>query len=119
MIGGKDIVIPAAATPASLDACARIVQRQWPSARFEDAETGEKFGSYQELPVGRIRQLLIYESPAAEAAWDDDRDDAPVNSMLYFILGEQAVTVVVDDPESGDMPAILESIRTLLCAAAR
>lgn len=114
MIGGKDIVIPAAATPASLDACVRIVQRQWPNARFEDAETGEKYSTYQELPVGRIRELLVYNSAEAESAWDDDRDDAPLNSMLYFILGEQSVTVVVDDPDSGDMPLILEGIRSLM-----
>src|SRR5207253_6173204 len=98
MIGGKDIVIPAVGSPASLDACARVVQRQWPAARFEDAETGEKYSSYGDIPLGRRRHLLAYPDAGAEASWDADSSDSPVNSMLYLILGENSVTAVLDDP---------------------
>jgi len=114
MIGGKDIVIPAVGSPASLDACARVIQRQWPHARFEDAETGEKYSSYGEIPIGRIRHLLAYPNVQAEALWDADKPDSPVNSMLYLILSENSVTVVLDDPNVGEMPAILEGIRTMM-----
>lgn len=114
MIGGHDIVIPAVGIPASLDACARIVQRQWPRARFEDAETGEKYSCYGEIPIGQVRQLLAYPNAEAEALWDADNPDSPVNSMLYLILGEESVTVVLDDPNIGEMPAILKGIRTMM-----
>lgn len=114
MIGGKDIVVPAAGTPASLDACARVVQRQWPAARFENAETGEKYSTYGDIPIGRIRQLLAYPDARAEALWDADSPDSPVNSMLYLILGENSVTAVLDDPNVGEMPAILEGIKMML-----
>ena len=114
MIGGKDIVIPAAGTPASLDACARVVQRQWPAARFEDAETGEKYSTFGDIPFGRVRQLLAYPDATAEAFWDADRPDSPVNSMLYLIVGKQSVTAVLDDPNAGEMPAILEGIKMMM-----
>jgi hypothetical protein len=114
MIGGKDIVIPAVGSPASLDACARVVQRLWPEARFEDAETGEKYSSYGDIPLGRVRQLLAYPNAEAEELWDADSAESPVNSMLYLILGEHSVTAVLDDPYVGEMPAMLEGIRTML-----
>jgi hypothetical protein len=114
MIGGKDIVIPAVGSPASLDACARVVQSQWPHARFEDAETGEKYSTYGDIPIGRIRHLLAYPNAELEALWDADSPDSPVNSMLYLILSENSVTAVLDDPNVGDMPAILEGIRTMM-----
>jgi hypothetical protein len=114
MIGGTDIVIPALGGPEALDACVRIVQRHWPQARFEDAVTGDKYRSYGELPMGRVRQLLVYPNVEAEAAWDADDPDSPPNSMLYLILSPTDITAVLDDPAAADMQAILASIRTVL-----
>ena len=114
MIGGKDIVIPAVGSPASLDACARVVQRQWPRARFEDAETAEKYSSYGAIPFGRVRQLLAYPNAQAEASWDTDSAESPINSILYLILGEHSVTAVMDDPSFGEMPAILDGIKRMM-----
>jgi hypothetical protein len=114
MIGGTDIVIPAVGDPAALDACARIVQRRWPHARFEDAVTGEKYARYADIPLGRVRELFAYPDDSAEAAWDADRPDSPPNSILYLILSANFVTVVLDDPNTADMRAMLEGFRTLL-----
>src|SRR5580700_7265415 len=99
MIGGNDIVIPAAGTPASLEACVRAIRRYWPHARFENAETAEKYTS--EIPFGRLKQLFAYPDEEAESMWDQDSPDSPINSMLYLILSQDSVTVVVDDPDVG------------------
>ncbi len=114
MIGGTDIVIPAVGDASALDACARVVQRCWPHARFEDAETGEKYAWYGDIPFGRVRELFAYPDDKAEAAWDADRPDSPPNSMLYLILSPDSVTAVLDDPDAADMRAMLEGFRTLL-----
>lgn len=114
MIGGKDIVIPAVGDPATLDACVRIVQRRWPHARFEDAETGEKYEQYGDLPLGRVRELFAYPDKQAEAAWDAGNHETPPNSMLYLILSPDSVTAVLDDPDAADMQAILDSIRGIM-----
>jgi hypothetical protein len=114
MIGGVDIVIPTVGNAAALEAGARIVQRYWPNAKFEDAETGEKYANYGDIPFGRIHELFAYSDAQAEAAWDADREDSPPNSMLYLIRSPDSLTVVLDDPNTADMQAMLDEFRTIL-----
>ncbi len=114
MIGGIDVVIPAVGDVATLEACARIVQRYWPNARFEDAETGEKYARCGDVPLERVRELFAYADAQAEAAWDADREDSPPNSMLYLIRSPASITVVLDDPNAADMQTLLEEFRTIL-----
>ena|SRR5579872_4222313 len=114
MIGGADIVIPANGDPAALDACARVVERYWPHARFENAVTGDKFGSYIEIPIGRVRELLVYVDAEAERKWDADSPDSPLNSMLYLILSQESITAVLDSPDTPEMSSMLDSMRAAL-----
>ena len=114
MIGGNDIEIPAVGDPVALEVCARIIQRHWPNARFEDAETGDRYHRHTEIPLGHVRELLVYPDEKAEAAWDADSPDSPLNSMLYLILRAASVTVVLDDPGTDEMRSLLESIRSML-----
>lgn len=114
MIGGTDIVMPAKGDAAALDACARVIGRHWPQARFEDAITGEKFRHYSEIPIGRLRELLAYPNAEAESKWDADSSDSPPNSMLYIILSDESVTAVLDDASSDEMRSILDSMRAVL-----
>jgi hypothetical protein len=115
MIGGVDVVIPAVGDPATLEACARIVQRLWPHARFEDAETGERYARCGDIPFGRVRELFAYPDEGAKSAWDADSPDSPPNSMLYLILSPDSVTAVLDDPNTPEMQAMLEAIRNMMC----
>ncbi len=114
MIGGTDVVIPASGDADALETCARIIQRYWPRARFEDALTGKKYGSYREIPVEHVRELFAYPDASAEAAWDADNAVAANNTMIYLILTPQTVTAVLDDPSAPDMRSILDSIRNAL-----
>jgi hypothetical protein len=114
MIGGNDIVFPAVGDAASFEACARLVRRSWPNARFEDAITGDKYHYLGEIPFGKVRELLAYPNADAEAAWDADSPDSPENSMLYLIVRPEDVTVVLDNPDTAEMRSILGAIRALL-----
>ena len=114
MIGGNDIVFPAVGDSASLEACARIVGRHWPDARFEDAITGERYQRTGDIPFGKVRELLAYPNADAEAAWDDDRPDSAENSMLYLIVRPDDITVVLDNPDTPEMRSILGAIHDLL-----
>jgi hypothetical protein len=114
MIGGNDIVFPAIGDPASLEACARIVGLHWPDIRFEDAITGDKYQRLNDIPFGRVRELLAYPNATAEAAWDADRLDSAENSMLYLIVRPDDLTVVVDNPDTAEMQSILNAIHDLL-----
>jgi hypothetical protein len=110
MNGRADIMIPPTADPvASLDACARIVRRYWIQARFEDPATATKY-SYQDIPFGRVEELLAYRNSQAEAAWDADNPDVPVNSMLHLMRFPQCITAVMDDAKAADMESMLASM---------
>lgn len=114
MIGGMDIVIPAVGDSAALDACVRILRRQWPGARFENAETGDKYASYEQIPLDQLSQLLVYPDAESEALWDADSPDSPPNSMIYLLAAPDCITVVLDDPETLAMQATLKALRTML-----
>jgi hypothetical protein len=109
-----DVMIPATGEPVTLDGCVRIVQHHWPQARFEDPVTGKKYPSYRQIPIGRVRELLVYPDRQAETAWDVGHLDAPANSMLHLIDSPPFITVVLDDPKAADMRSLLESIRAIL-----
>lgn len=119
MIGGTDIVIPATGAAAALDAGVRAIREYWPQATFEDAVTGEKYSRHSDLPFDRTQELFVYKDASAEAAWDADEPDSPINSMVYLILAADSVTAVVDAPETKEMRAILQAIRKVLKAAGR
>jgi hypothetical protein len=114
MIGGNDIIFGAVGDSASLEACARIVRKRWPDARFEDAVTGNKYACLTDVPFGTIKELLVYPSKEAEACWDADRSDSPENSMLYIIARDEEITVVLDNPDTAEMQFILDGIRGVL-----
>jgi len=114
VIGGNDVVFPAVGDPASLEACARIVGRHWPDIRFEDAITGDKYQSLDQIPFGKVRELLAYANSDAEAAWDADSPNSPENSMLCLIVRPEDITVVLDNPETAEMRSILKAIGDLM-----
>jgi hypothetical protein len=66
MIGGTDRVFDAVGDSASLEACVRIIRKKWPQARFENAETGEKYSTLKEIPCGSVRELLVNSDATAE-----------------------------------------------------
>lgn len=111
MIGGTDVVIPSSGDAAALESAARIIHQFWPHARFEDAVTGDKYDHYGQIPFRRVRELLVYRDAQAEAAWDAEDANSPPNSMVYFILGRDSITVVMDDPDAVGMMSILGSLR--------
>ena len=116
MIAGNDIVFPAVGDAATLGSCARIVGRHWPNIRFEDAITGEKYPHLDDVPFGKVRELLAYPNAEAEADWDADSPDSLENSMLYLIARPKDITVVIDNPETAEMQSILHAIQVFLWA---
>jgi hypothetical protein len=90
------------------------VARYWPHVRFEDAITGDKYQRLGEVPFGKVKELLAYADAEAEAAWDSDRPDSAENSMLNLIVRPEDVTVVLDNPNTAEMRAILTAIHDLI-----
>ena len=114
VIGGTDVIIPATGDTASLDTCARIIQRYWPRARFEDVLTGQKIRQLWRDPGWARARAFRLPDASAEAAWDAESDVAARNSMIYLILTPQFVTAVLDYPHAPEMRPIIDSIRDAL-----
>lgn len=109
MIGGTDVVMAAGGNPEDLDVCARALLRIWPRAVFEDAKTGRMF-DYQSLPLGQIRELFVYRDKSTALAWDAGGADHTLkNTMVHFLLSDDAVTAVVDDPTDPELGSCLQS----------
>lgn len=113
MIGGVDIEIPTLAGRSSLDYCVRAILRFWPRPLFEDGDTGERFSEFRQLPVGNLRELLVYRDAETAAKWDALGAVPELqDTMVHLLSDEGYVTIVVDNPESDEMSRLLETLRT-------
>jgi hypothetical protein len=115
MIGGVDIVIPTGGSHAPLEICLRVIRRYWPQAVFEDALTGDQYDRYESLPMGRLKEVLVYQNSAAAKEWEEKGADLSLgNTMIHLLLGEKTLTAVVDNPAEQTMRALLDSIQAAL-----
>jgi hypothetical protein len=117
MIGGTDIVIPTKGGQAALDACVRVIRRYWPHAVFEDAFTGERFEHYESLPIGRLKEVLAYQSGAIALQWDEKGADPTLcNTMIHLLLADGSVTAVMDNTTDAAMRRFIGSLQSALKA---
>jgi hypothetical protein len=115
MIGGTDKIIRTGKGDAALDICLRVIRRYWPQAVFEDALTGERIERYELLPIGRLKEVFVYQSSGAAQEWDEKgADPALRNTMIHLLLAEGNVTAVMDDPADEAIGPLLESLRFAL-----
>ena len=112
MIGQTHVVVPVPSDLVAMDACVRMVHRQWPEARFEDVATGKKYRDYGEIPLRRVQELLAYLNAQVEAAWD--AGELPPYSMLHLIRSSQFIPALLDDLKISTCWPIIDSIRDVL-----
>lgn len=115
MIGGVDIEVPATERTVALDLCAKVMSRYWPSAVFDDAESGRRYVRFEEVPFAGMRELLVYRDEQTAEKWDEwgavpELED----SMVHFLAEDGRVTVVMDHPDSDVMRPVLSALQELL-----
>jgi hypothetical protein len=112
MIGGKDIVIPTSAGAAALDLAVRAISRRWPSAVFEDAETGEVFATYRSLGLGPVREILAYRDNEAAAQWRElGADETLTGTMIHLLVSQDSLTLVVDVNPPAELQSLVTAIQ--------
>jgi hypothetical protein len=115
MIGGTDIVMPTRGGDVALDICIRVIRRYWPQAVFEDALTGRRVERYELLPIGGLKEVLVYHNSAAAQEWDDKGADPSLgNTMIHLLVGEGSVTAVIDNATDQAIQQLLQSLRSAL-----
>jgi len=111
MIGGTDVLIPTTAGSSALDACVRVIRRQWPQAVFEDAATGVLFDDYAELSFRDLPELFVYQNRQVARVWEEEGAVPSLqNTMIHVLVSATDLTLVVDHPSSAPMTCMLESI---------
>jgi hypothetical protein len=95
MIGGHDIIIDVPPRVPVADLILERVRRLWPDARFRDAEEEDHYAIHDPqilIRGARSKEFLIYRDPAAVEAWDrEGATPANLDTMLYFIIGDDVV----------------------------
>jgi hypothetical protein len=112
MIGGHDILFRTETSSQTTEGVVWLALVFWQEAVVEDAETGEiltrDMASLKELPP----EVLIYKSPQARESWAVNGAILEnKNLMIHVIRGVDSMTVVVDEPGTPEMAALLDAIR--------
>lgn len=109
MIGGIDVPIPTLAGSSSIEVAVRAIRQRWPSATFENGDTGEHYEQFQKIPFGEVEELFVYRDSEAASRWDDEGAVPELyNTMIHLIADDDLLTVVVDEKD--------EAIQELLTA---
>jgi len=101
MIGGTDFVIPVRNPMVAMEFALRLAARMWPSAFFEDANTGEGFYRHDEISLATCNEILV--SKNRRAAEEFDRlGSCPETdgTLIHLIGGRESITVCLDDRPS-------------------
>jgi hypothetical protein len=101
MIGGIERRVPTRAGRSALEPAVRAVRQFWPKAVFENAETGDRYDEFWEVPLGRLDEIFVYRDAAAADGWEAEGAVPRLrNTMVHLIADEDAITVVVDEKDS-------------------
>src|SRR4051794_17944298 len=96
IIGGSDILIEAPPDAPVVDFILSRVRLLWPDAWFQAAEEDECRSIHHSsvyISGGKSREFFIYRDHAAVEAWaKKGATVANLETMLYFIIGDQPTT---------------------------
>lgn len=110
MIGGIDIDLPTYGNSLALEIGVRAIRQIWSTAVFEDAETGDRYNRFWQIPFGSIKELFVYPDKESADAWDNEGAIPSLsNKMIHLIADDEAITVVVDEKDAA-MDEVVSSI---------
>ena len=113
MIGGEDVVIPTTSRANAMEACLRVALRYWPNAILDDANSEDRFLHFEDVPIGRLDEMLVYQNEHFANEWDKHGAIPEIDStMLHFLVSNDSLTVVVGNLTDELNLRILESIRS-------
>jgi len=112
MIGGTDIIIVVRDSESAIDLALRATRRLWPTAVYENADTGEAFAAYRPIVLSSHCEILVYRDEAARNAWDElGADESLDGTMIHLIARECELTIAVDDVPNSTISAYIETVR--------
>ena len=114
MIGGIERQIATRAGDSAIEIAVRAIRQQWPSAVFENGETGEKYPRFWDIPFQNLNEIFVYRDTTAADEWDSQgATSESSNSMIHLIADAGLITVVVDELNDA-MSEIIDGIASAL-----
>jgi hypothetical protein len=117
MIGGDDLVFenPGASVAEVLRGAAGLLRAHWREAIFEDAESGQRFEKFWEIPFGKLREILVYRDPGAHESWEKHgADPSNRNQMVHLLASKESVTIVVDDRRDPAIRPLIDELASMV-----
>lgn len=113
MIGGIDIYLPTRVGDVAVEVAVRAIRDHWPSAVFENGDTGDPYDHFWQIPFGELREIFVYRDSNAATGWNAEGAVPQLyNTMIHVIGDEGSITVVVDEQDE----TIQEVIATISSA---
>ena len=98
MIGGVERRITTRAGELAVQVAVRAARQQWPKAVFENADTGDRYARFWDIPFQGLKEIFVYRDATAADAWDSQGAIPELsNTMIHLIADTGLITVVVDE----------------------
>jgi len=116
MIGGTDQVIARRPEEAARRALVFALLAKWPEAVIEDARSEASATKLEHAdPALLPDEMLVYESEAWRETWTrEGATERNADRMIHILLGENEITLVVDERAGCETAGIAEHVRLML-----
>ena len=107
MIGGADLILRGQTKAHDTDMLVRGIRSEWPDAMIQpvDKNDATPIRNFR-FPVFGPTELIVYRDAASYQSWMDHGETADnQDAMILIIVTGDAVTLVVDRPQS-DLAAL-------------
>ncbi len=119
MIGGIDLTLSCDDPDRALRSALAVLSKQWKQCIIEDAVTATDLSPIEISKIPLPAELLVYCDESSQQSWQNDgATPENCNRMVHLIRGDAGLTVVVDDPNTSEMRALLNEIQESLRRAA-
>jgi hypothetical protein len=116
MIGGTDLVISRRPEEVARRALVFALLAKWPEAVIEDARSEARATKLEYAdPASLPEEILVYESEAWRETWArEGATERNADRMIHIILGENEISLVVDERAGCETAGIAEHVRAML-----
>lgn len=112
MIGGSDVFFDNRLGTSALVVGVRAILVFWKQAVFENGDDGTKYERFADIPFGTFSELFVYRDQDISNRWEEEGAVPGLeDTMIHLVQSPGTMTVVVDDPDSPEMKAILFEIQ--------
>lgn len=102
MITGIDIILKTNQPHFLFELAVSVLRKMWNGCTILDANENKKVNQFNEMPKDLPNEIFIFKNPDCIFV---------ENEMVHLLLGDDQITVVVDDVENQDSKQLLQILK--------